>query len=95
MRAAEIDSTNTVINFVDVPAFGGNFLPPLNAVIGSVWNGTTFINPTAPPVPQASYAPIIEASYCSALQRQANKLALEGKTYLAVQLLLKSQGITS
>ena len=44
MRAAQLDSNNYVINYAEVSGFGGSFIDPLNSVIGSHWNGTSFDN---------------------------------------------------
>ena len=48
MRAAQIDKNNVVINYAEVNSFGGEFIAPLDSVIGSTWNGTIF---SAPPTP--------------------------------------------
>lgn len=45
MRSAQLDISNTVINFAEVAAYGGPFIAPLDATIGSVWNGSTFSHP--------------------------------------------------
>lgn len=48
----------------------------------------------APPVPpQADNAGIIKDSYNASLKREAAKLAEQGNTFEAVQLLLKAQGV--
>lgn len=93
MRSAQIDANNIVINYAEVGGFGGQFIDPMNSVLGAFWNGASFVNPTpsVPPPPDAT--PIIADSFNSSLQRKAVKLEAQGKTFEAVQLLLQAQGI--
>jgi hypothetical protein len=95
MRAAQIDANNIVINYAEVEAFSAEFIDPLNSVIGSFWNGTSFVNPPPPGPDPALNAPIITASFNSSLRRKAVKLQQQGKTFEAVQLLLQAQGVQS
>jgi hypothetical protein len=93
MRAAQLDENNIVINYAEVTGFGGQFIDPLNSVLGAFWNGASFENPE-PPQPQApDAAPIITKSFNSSLRRKAEKLQQQGKTFEAVQLLLQAQGV--
>lgn len=93
MRAAQLDSNNYVINFAEVTGFGGQFIDPLNSVIGSFWDGTSFTNPVPPTPPLSDNAPLITQSFNSSLRRKAEKLQLQGNTFEAVQLLLQAQGV--
>lgn len=95
MRAAQIDSNSIVINYAEVSAFGGNFIAPLNSVLGAFWNGTNFVNPVPPTPPAPDNSPIITESFNASLQRKAVKLEEQGKTFEAVQLLLQAQGVQS
>lgn len=92
MRAAMLNLENFVINYAEVSGFDDRFIDPLDSVIGSYWNGISFDNPV-PPTPSAPDATdIITASYNASLVREAEKLEADGKTFEAVQLLLKAQG---
>lgn len=96
MRAAQLDENSTVINYAEVGGFGGQFIDPLNSVMGSFWNGSAFENPVppVPPVPALSAnAPIITESFNSSLRRRAAVLEQQGNTFEAVQLLLQAQGV--
>lgn len=96
MRAAQLDENNIVINYAEVNGFGGQFIDPLNSVLGSFWNGTSFVapSPPAPPVPPISAnAPLITQSFNASLRRKAVALEQQGNTFEAVQLLLQAQGV--
>lgn len=93
MRAAEINSDSIVINYVEVSGFGGSYIDPLDSVMGSFWNGSSFVNPVAPTPPLSDNASLITQSYNASLQRKAEQLEQQGKTFEAVQLLLKAQGV--
>lgn len=95
MRAAQLDQNETVINFAEVNSFTSEFVDPLDSVIGSTWDGTEFIPPIPPTPKPPDSSPIVTASFNSSLQRKAVVLQKEGKTFEAVQLLLKSQGVQS
>lgn len=53
MRAAQINEQNVVINFAEVGGFDAQFIDPLDAVAGAIWDGTRFHNPPAPEAPSA------------------------------------------
>lgn len=56
MRAAQLDSNNSVINFAEVGGFDeSQFVNPLDSVIGSVWDGDSFTDPIphAPTIPES------------------------------------------
>lgn len=93
MRAAQLDKNDIVINYAEVSAFDGQFIDPLNSVLGAVWNGSTFVNPTPPTPPQPDNTAIVTESFNASLKRQAVKLQQQGKTFEAVQLLLQAQGV--
>lgn len=95
MRAAEINENSIVINYAEVTGFGGQFIDPLNSVLGSFWNGVSFENPIPPPPPQPDNSPIITASFNASLRRKAMILEQQGNTFDAVQLLLQAQGVQS
>lgn len=51
MRAAQLEN-NVVVNYVLVGGFDGvEFVDPLDSVIGSTWNGTSFTPPAPVPTP--------------------------------------------
>lgn len=61
MRAAQLDATSTVVNFAEVQAFDGvRFIAPLDAVLGSVWDGAAFSHPAPPAVSPDEIARQIE-----------------------------------
>lgn len=93
MRAAQLDANNYVINYAEVSGYSYPYIDPLNSVIGSYWNGTSFDNPVPPVPPPPDNSAIVTESYNASLKREAAKLAEEGKTFEAVQLLLKSEGM--
>lgn len=94
MRAAQLDANNVVINYAEVGGFDVSFIAPMNSVMGSFWNGSTFIDPAPPPAPPLSAnAPIITESFNASLRRKAQVLQDQGNTFEAVQLLLQAQGV--
>lgn len=95
MRAAQLDANNIVINYAEVGGFGGEFIDPLNSVLGAFWNGNSFVNPVPPAPPMPDNQPIITASFNASLQRKAVKMEAQGNTFEAVQLLLQAQGVQS
>lgn len=50
MRSAQIKN-NIVVNFAEVSKFDDQFIAPLNSVIGSIWNGTSFSHTTDETIP--------------------------------------------
>jgi hypothetical protein len=61
MRAAQLDANNVVINFAEVGGFDGvQFIDPLDSVMGSVWNGSSFTHPQPEPVPQPRQMPSLD-----------------------------------
>lgn len=93
MRAAQLDENNFVINFAEVGGFGGQFIDPLNSVLGAFWNGSSFENPPPPQAQAPDATPIIVQSFNASLRRKAEVLQQQGKTFEAVQLLLQAQGV--
>ena len=93
MRAAQLDVNNYVINFAEVGGFTGQFIDPMNSVIGSFWNGTSFNNPVPPVPPLSANAPLVTQSFNASLRRKATNMQTQGKTFEAVQLLLQAQGV--
>jgi len=77
MRAAMIDENSIVINYVEVNGFGNKFINPLDSVIGSYWNGESFIPPSMPDyppeTPEQAYL-----EYLAMINRRADALEESG-----------------
>lgn len=85
MRAAQLDVSDIVINYAEVTGFGGQFINPLDSVLGAFWNGADFINPVTPVDPDVAKAQA-KANYLAMMESRADELQAEGNIVEALIL---------
>jgi hypothetical protein len=94
MRAAQLDKDNVVINFAEVGGFDGGFTDPLDAVIGSLWNGSAFTHPPVKMPTVAEYTAAIQAMLDTKAREHHYDDIVSACSYAAAPNPFQSEGIS-